>query len=166
MWRKLQLSRRSFPSCCIVTSQRAAPESHAAAVTWWPKRILSWIPSSRAASLRYFRIDGPSAIAFASVHGLKLQPLCTCRRPSGCPDSGTDPRCRRCSFALEDDDAARRALAPQMHGSADTGDSGADDNDFKMLHHTHQESPRFRYSSLQPRCEHAAAKGCEGSVVR
>jgi hypothetical protein len=42
---------------------------------------------------------------------------------------------------LEDDDAARRALAPQMHGSADTGDSGADDNDFKMLHHTHQESP-------------------------
>ena len=54
-----------------VTVHCASSEDHSARTTRWLKRIFESIPFSRAVSLTYSRIDGPSAIAFASSQGLK-----------------------------------------------------------------------------------------------
>ena len=56
----------------VRTVQRAVSEDQEAEVTPWPKRMCRSTPYSAAVSRTYFRIDGPSAIALASVHGLKL----------------------------------------------------------------------------------------------
>ena len=53
------------------TFQRASSLDHSAATTRWWKRIFSSIPLSRAVCRTYSRIEGPSVIDFAAVHGLK-----------------------------------------------------------------------------------------------
>ena len=56
------------------TVQSASAEDHEARFTAWPNRIFRSTPYAAAVSRTYFRIAGPSAIAFASVHGRNEYP--------------------------------------------------------------------------------------------
>ena len=55
-----------------VSVQVAVSEFHSARETKWLNLMCGAIPNSCTVARRYFMIDGPSAIALASVHGLKL----------------------------------------------------------------------------------------------
>mgnify|MGYP006201362557 CR=1 FL=1 len=60
--------------CVAVTVHLASAPDHSAFVTSCLKRMCLSIEYSFVVSRRYWRIDGPSAMDFASVHGLKLKP--------------------------------------------------------------------------------------------
>jgi hypothetical protein len=63
-----------YDSWSVSTVHRASAVDQDAASTFRPKRMFRSIPYVDAVSCRYSRIDGPSAIAFAAVHGWNGKP--------------------------------------------------------------------------------------------